>query len=62
MKCPVCGKPNDCELDPQKNAADCWCFHTQIPRALLDRIPLEERNKSCICKNCVHQAQLNGEE
>ena len=47
--CPLCGKPNNC-LKGNKN---CWCNYVMIPKELIEKIPEEERGKSCICKECV---------
>ncbi len=48
--CPLCGELNDCKAGTNEK---CWCFDTPVPKALLKLIPLENRGKSCVCKNCV---------
>lgn len=48
-RCLLCNEINHCGADK----GDCWCFHTEIPIALLEQIPVEERGKACICKKCV---------
>jgi hypothetical protein len=47
--CPLCKKLNQCGAD----SGNCWCFHTEIPKELLERGPIELRDKACICQSCV---------
>jgi hypothetical protein len=47
----LCGGPNACGLEA--GATTCWCFETRIPAAVLDTIPAEQRNRSCICQTCA---------
>jgi hypothetical protein len=35
------------------SVAQCWCVAINVPQALRDRVPEEQRNASCICKRCV---------
>ncbi len=61
--CPLCQQPNDCQLctsSAYKGA--CWCARVEIPDALLALVPVESRNKACICRECVtqfHRAKMN---
>lgn len=53
-RCPLCGKPNDCQLCTQAAyKGPCWCTKAKIPEELLARVPDEARNKACICRECV---------
>ncbi|MEK5255621.1 MULTISPECIES: cysteine-rich CWC family protein [unclassified Paenibacillus] len=57
--CPLCKELNYCGAD----SGGCWCFHTEIPAELLERVPLELRGKACICQRCVeafkkHQPEI----
>lgn len=49
--CPLCERENHCSVQ----SGECWCFHTKVPQELLDRIPVELRNKVCICSKCVEE-------
>jgi hypothetical protein len=56
-RCPLCGNPNDCQLcaaSPYKGP--CWCFTVEIPQSLLDKVPVEARRKTCICRKCIEAA------
>jgi prepilin-type N-terminal cleavage/methylation domain-containing protein/prepilin-type processing-associated H-X9-DG protein len=56
--CPLCGGANDCQLcTPAAHKGPCWCVKTEIPEALLARVPEEFRNRACICQNCVENFQ-----
>jgi len=52
--CPLCGGPNGCGLVAGANS--CWCFETRIPAAVLERVPAEARDRSCICQTCATAA------
>lgn len=57
-RCPRCGQPNHCAQAGRAQAVtDCWCFHTPIPRQLLEELPAEQRGKSCLCPNCAQALQ-----
>jgi len=53
--CPLCGGDASCAILEAKGApvTDCWCFHVRIPEALLERIPPQQRGKSCLCSSCL---------
>jgi len=54
--CPLCGGDNGCPLAVSaESSGSCWCESLTIPRGLLDKLPIEARNRSCICRNCVER-------
>jgi hypothetical protein len=54
--CPLCGQPNACQLcTAAAYKGPCWCATVSIPDELLARVPADQRNRACICKNCVTQ-------
>ena len=63
-RCPLCGGPNDCQLcTPNACKGPCWCARVEIPEALLARVPVDLRNSTCICRDCVmrfHRSHANG--
>jgi prepilin-type processing-associated H-X9-DG protein/prepilin-type N-terminal cleavage/methylation domain-containing protein len=60
--CPLCGKPNDCQLcSPATHKGPCWCASVEIPESLLARVPEAQRNRACVCRNCVAHFQLEQE-
>ncbi|WP_371825250.1 cysteine-rich CWC family protein [Paenibacillus soyae] len=61
-RCPICGGSNDCGAVKSNQPADCWCFHTKIPRQLLERIPPSERGKRCVCRSCAESSYMSREE
>jgi Family of unknown function (DUF5522)/Cysteine-rich CWC len=64
-KCPLCGRPNDCQLCTSATyKGPCWCARVKIPEEFIARIPAESRNQACICRACVmkfHCDQANSE-
>jgi hypothetical protein len=55
--CPQCGQGNGClAVSPGGDPAACWCQQVEIPAALLDRLPAVDRNRRCVCRGCVEQA------
>jgi len=52
--CPLCEKVNRCGV---KSPQGCWCMATQIPAALLAKIPAQLKGKSCICNDCIERYQ-----
>lgn len=46
--CPFCLKDNQCDV-----ANNCWCKVLQVPTQLLELVPVELKNKTCICNACV---------
>ena len=59
--CPACGGANDCTLaNPQTVDRACWCYSVRIDPAVLEALPAELRDQSCLCPRCAQvQAQLN---
>ena len=54
--CPLCGRPNACQLcTTAAYKGPCWCATVSIPDELLARVPADQRNRACICQNCVTQ-------
>ncbi|GAA5134894.1 cysteine-rich CWC family protein [Thalassotalea piscium] len=54
--CPICQNINQCMLGQPE---PCWCYSAQIPSTIFEKIPPELQHKSCICKKCI--AQFNVE-
>ena len=55
--CPLCHKSNSCDVN---NSAGCWCMNTNMPEALLDKVPTQFKELRCICNDCIdkyHQQQ-----
>jgi len=53
-RCPLCGDPNNCQLcGAGAHKGPCWCASVTFPESLLARIPLQLRNRACICQRCV---------
>ena len=48
-RCPFCAGANACTAE----TGSCWCFDLLVPEALLALVPGEQRNRACICQNCV---------
>ncbi len=54
--CPLCGGENSCALVVSAESSEpCWCESLKIPEAVLQQIPLEARNKSCVCRECIER-------
>lgn len=51
--CPLCGKENNCYIEKGLDPSRCWCITTKLPNELLERVPIEKKGKSCICKDCI---------
>ncbi|MCA6062192.1 cysteine-rich CWC family protein [Thalassolituus marinus] len=53
--CPLCGEENRCGLKQASVEQTCWCFSADvsIPQALLDKVPVDQRHKACICLSCI---------
>jgi Family of unknown function (DUF5522)/Cysteine-rich CWC len=53
-RCPLCGGVNDCRLcTTAAYKGPCWCEKVSIPDELLARVPAGDRNRACICSDCV---------
>lgn len=56
--CPLCGGPNACQMCTDATyKGNCWCFHVEMPDALLKRVRAEDRGRVCICHRCVAEAR-----
>jgi hypothetical protein len=57
-QCPLCGQPNRCApADTGNFVSPCWCTAQTFPADLLAQVDPAERNKSCICQECVKRFQ-----
>lgn len=60
-QCPLCGRPNLCQLcTTAAYKGPCWCARVKIPEALIGQVPPELKDRACICEACVttfHRAQ-----
>jgi hypothetical protein len=52
-RCPLCGTPNGCALVAGGEIETCWCAKVAIPAEVLERVPAEARDKSCVCAACA---------
>jgi hypothetical protein len=52
--CPLCGQSNAC--GQLAGASECWCMTTKIAAAALEAVPIEMRNRACICQACARKA------
>ncbi|HEY2150800.1 MAG TPA: cysteine-rich CWC family protein [Vicinamibacterales bacterium] len=52
--CPLCGRSNAC--GQLAGASECWCMTTKIAAAALEAVPIEMRNRACICQACARKA------
>ena len=54
--CPLCGKPNLCAMEIERTTGvkqeSCWCTQLDFSDELLDQVPAEAQNLSCICADC----------
>jgi hypothetical protein len=53
LVCPLCGDRNGCAYAAGKPHSECWCNHASFPEGVFERIPAEQRRKSCICQRCL---------
>jgi Cysteine-rich CWC len=58
--CPLCGHINQCAMEIERETgvkqAPCWCTALTFDAALLARVPLAQRNLTCICAKCAQNA------
>jgi len=58
-QCPLSRQPNDCQLcTVSAYKGPCWCSLVEIPDELLERVPVELRNRACICHDCIESFRL----
>lgn len=57
---PACGASNACTLaDPRTADRPCWCYSVSIDPAVLEALPAELRDQSCLCPRCAQvESQL----
>jgi len=48
--CPLCQGDNQCGI---KNKAPCWCRQSEMPIELINQVPKNLKDKSCICQTCL---------
>jgi len=54
LRCPVCGAPNECAAAASGSfATPCWCVDVIADPAALARVPVGQRNRACLCRNCL---------
>ncbi|MGQ8872501.1 cysteine-rich CWC family protein [Paenibacillus sp. TSA_86.1] len=51
--CALCGESNACAYAAGKPHSECWCGHASFPEGVFERVPAEQRGKSCICQQCL---------
>ena len=56
--CPLCGQPNECPMEADPNAAECWCEELEFPRELLDQVPENALHQTCICRRCLDRFMI----
>jgi hypothetical protein len=62
--CPACGGANDCTLaNPGTADRACWCYGVSIDPAVLEALPAELRDQSCLCPRCAQvESQLRARQ
>ncbi|MBV1959761.1 MAG: cysteine-rich CWC family protein [Pseudomonadales bacterium] len=58
--CPICDQRNGCGLE--EGQSPCWCMADDIEfsEQLLEQVPDQLRDESCICENCVRTSMKKG--
>jgi hypothetical protein len=54
LRCPLCGAANNCGI--ALGQTTCWCFSAAIPPEVLARVPVDQRNQVCVCRQCAESA------
>ncbi|HSC82096.1 MAG TPA: cysteine-rich CWC family protein [Pseudomonas sp.] len=53
-RCPRCGQLNNCAQAGQDHPVeDCWCFHQSVEPSVLADLPIEQRDRDCLCPRCA---------
>ncbi|HVZ42236.1 MAG TPA: cysteine-rich CWC family protein [Ramlibacter sp.] len=59
--CPLCGKPNRCAMEVEKQTGvkqpPCWCTKVDFSDDLVNAVPLAARGLACICAACQESAR-----
>jgi len=53
MRCPLCGRTNECAVAAGKPPESCWCMTASMDPRALASIPPEAQGKVCICARCA---------
>ena len=48
--CPLCNAKNYCGINSPES---CWCMSKAVPKALIEQVPDDQKNTSCICASCI---------
>ncbi|WP_082627083.1 cysteine-rich CWC family protein [Colwellia sp. TT2012] len=48
--CPLCQQNNCCNVNA---SSGCWCMNSQVPEALLAKVPTHLKGITCICNACI---------
>jgi hypothetical protein len=51
LRCPLCGAANNCGI--ALGQTTCWCFSTHVPPEVVARVPADQRNEVCVCRQCA---------
>ncbi|HEY8049878.1 MAG TPA: cysteine-rich CWC family protein [Ramlibacter sp.] len=55
--CPLCGQPNGCAMELERATGEqqppCWCTRVEFSADLLARVPLEAKDRACLCPACA---------
>ncbi|MFB8831350.1 cysteine-rich CWC family protein [Azotobacter sp. CWF10] len=55
---PLCGNPNICaQANPSQVQATCWCFSKTVSPAVLKAVPVDLRDRACLCPRCLQRLQ-----
>jgi hypothetical protein len=61
--CPLCGRHNDCQLcGVDSHKGPCWCVSVTIPEELRALVAPEQKNRACICRQCIAEFSQLREE
>ncbi|NQZ20691.1 MAG: cysteine-rich CWC family protein [Colwellia sp.] len=57
--CPLCQQKNRCEI---ASLQGCWCLLEKVPKALIQQVSDEDKDKVCICQACIKKFNLTKED
>jgi hypothetical protein len=64
MLCPLCGQPNRCAMEVERETGTrqppCWCTQVDFSADLLAAVPDDARRRACICEACARGAPRPG--
>ncbi|MBL4583642.1 MAG: cysteine-rich CWC family protein [Pseudomonadales bacterium] len=60
--CPLCQLNNHCGME--QDSSRCWCMEPDVEfsNQLLEQVPEDLRDESCICENCVRSFHAENTE